>query len=71
MATVDYHSHPYIRQLNDWHLELAMLRDLVGHILDEAEGPEWLGAAGHIAQARFSHLVESMPFPDRAHLGES
>ena len=37
MATADYHAHPYVRQLNEWHLELAMLRDLVDHILGEVE----------------------------------
>lgn len=50
------------RQLNEWHLELSMLRDLVGHLLSEVEGPEWLTSASHIAQARFDDLVESFPF---------
>jgi len=63
MASADYHSDPYIRQLNDWHLELAMLRDLVDHILTELEGPDWMTSSAHIAQVRFTHLVESFPFP--------
>lgn len=63
MATTDYHSEAYVRQLNEWHLELAMLRDLVGHIFTELEGPEWLSSAAHIAGDRLSHLVESFPFP--------
>lgn len=63
MASADYHSDPYIRQLNEWHLELAMLRDLVDHILTELEGPDWMTSSAHIAQVRFKHLVDSIPFP--------
>lgn len=61
----EYHSHPYIRQLNDWHLELAMLRDLVDHILTEVDGPDWMTSSAHIVQARFAHLLDSFPFPDQ------
>lgn len=53
----------YDRALNEWHLELAMLRDLIDHILDELEGPDWMTSSAHIAQERFLHLVESCPFP--------
>lgn len=63
MATIDYHSHPYIRQINEYQTELAMLRDAVDHILDELEGPKWMTSTAHILQGRFSHLVESFPFP--------
>lgn len=63
MATADYHSHPYVCHLNAWHLELAMLRDLIDHILREVDGPDWVGSASHIALERFSHLVETCPFP--------
>lgn len=68
MATADYHAHPYVRRLNEWHLELAMLRDLVDHILTEIEGPDWMTSSAHIAQDRFAHLVETFPFPDQSHL---
>lgn len=68
MATVHYHEHPYVRQLNEWHLELAMLRDLVDHILTEIEGPGWMTSSAHIARDRFVHLVETFPFPDQSHL---
>lgn len=63
MATTDYHSHPYVRQINEYQLELAMLRDAVEHILGELDGPEWMTSTAHILQGRFSHLVESFPFP--------
>lgn len=63
MATADYHSDAYVRQLNEWHLELAMLRDLVGHIFAQVEGLEWISSAAHIAGDRLSHLVETCPFP--------
>ena len=62
MATADYHSD-HVRQLNEWHLELAMLRDLVDHILTELEGPDWMTSSAHIAQVRFAHLLENFPFP--------
>ena len=62
MADSDYPT-PYLDHLNHWHLELAMVRDLVQHILEEADGPEWLTSAAHIASSRFSHLVDSFPFP--------
>mgnify|MGYP000874382982 FL=1 len=68
MATADYHAHPYVRQLNEWHLELAMLRDLVDHILTEIEGPDWMTSSAHIAQDRFAHLVETCPFPKEDHI---
>lgn len=70
MATADYHSHPYVRQLNDWHLELAMLRDLIDHILREVDDdcPDWVGSASHIALERFSYLVETCPFPQQEFL---
>lgn len=55
----------YDRQINEWHNELAMLRDLVNHILFEVEGPDWLTSSAHIASDRLSHLVESFPFPSR------
>lgn len=63
MAAADYHSEPYIRQLNEWHGELSMLRDLCGQIFHELEGPEWVCSAAHIAGERLSHLIETLPFP--------
>lgn len=69
--TPDYHSHPYVRQLNEWHLEVAILRDLVNHILSEIDGPEWICSAAHLAQHRFTQLVESFPFPLDSHLAET
>lgn len=53
----------YDRALNEWHLELAMLRDLVNELLWQMEGEEWMKSASHIAGNRFSQLVETCPFP--------
>ena len=58
MATSDY-----LSRLNAWHLQLAMLRDLVNHLLLEVDGPEWLTSSGCLASEFFSHLVETCPFP--------
>ena len=63
-------SDTYIRTINDYHLELAMLSDAVSHLLSEIDGPEWMTSSAHIFQARFAHLVETFPFPPQAHLGE-
>jgi hypothetical protein len=63
MAIADYHSHPYVRQINEWHLELAMLRDLVDHIFTEIDGPDWMTSSAHICKERLAHLVETFPFP--------
>lgn len=71
MPALNYHEHDYVRQLNQWHLELAMLRDLVNHVLTATDGPEWLTSAAHIAADRLSYLVESCPFPDEAQLSDN
>lgn len=60
---VDDRAKEFDRVLNDWHLELAMLRDLVNELLWHMDGEEWMKSAGHIAGHRFSHLVETCPFP--------
>ena len=56
----------YTDSLNMWHLELAMLRDVVNQLLFSMEGPEWQSSAAHICSDRFDQLVESMPFPAAA-----
>lgn len=63
MATYANRDHLYLRQLDAWHLELAILRNVVDHILVELDGPDWMTSAAHIARDRFSHLIETFPFP--------
>lgn len=63
MATSDY-----LRNLNQWHLELAMLNDLVQHILGEIEGEDWMTSGAYLCRQKFAALVESCPFPDQSHL---
>lgn len=58
-AVVDQHR----QALNEWHLELAILRDVVDHVLDQLDGPDWVTSSAHLAQRQFSHLVETCPFP--------
>lgn len=60
-------SDEYVRELNRFHLELAMLNDAVSHLFSELEGPEWMTSSAHIFQERFAHLVETFPFPPKAH----
>lgn len=55
----------YLEQLNAWHLRLAVVRDVVGHVFDELDpdAPEWMQSTALLAQEQFSDLVESCPFP--------
>lgn len=68
MVATDYHSHSYVVRLNAWHLHLASCRDLIEHMLDVAEGPEWLQNSASIAVARLSQLIEDLPFPAESDL---
>lgn len=64
MATVDYHAHPYVRQLNDWHLQLGIVGDALKYSIDQIEDvPEGLLSTLGILEERLLHLVESCPFP--------
>ena len=66
MASVDYHSDSFVRQLNAFQLELGMLRDGIDHIFHELrdqEVPDWMLSSAHIFGERFLHLVETFPFP--------
>ena len=66
MASVDYHSDSFVRQLNAFQLELGMLRDGIDHIFHELrdqEVPDWMLSSAHIFGDRFLHLVETFPFP--------
>jgi len=53
----------YLRNLNQWHIELAMLNDLVQHILGEIEGEDWMTSGASICGQKLAALVESLPFP--------
>lgn len=63
MATSVNRDPSYLRQLDAWHLELAIVRNVVDHILAELDGPDWMTSAAHVARDRFAHLIETFPFP--------
>lgn len=64
MATLDYHAHPYVRGLNDWHLQLGIAADALKFSVDQLEDiPEGLLNVLGILSDRVSHLVETCPFP--------
>lgn len=65
-----YHSDPHVRALNEHHLQLAMVSDIMGHIVLEMDGPSWMLSAARIAQDRLAHLVETYPFPAQSAQGE-
>lgn len=51
-------------RLNTWHLELAILTDAIGHVLQDIEEPEGLSAIAHVLKNQLVEMVESCPFPD-------
>ena len=55
----------YLRNLNEWHIELAMTIDVVQHILSEIEGEDWMTSGASICGQKLAALVESLPFPVR------
>jgi hypothetical protein len=50
-------------QLNDWHLQLAILADAIDYVLQGIEEPQGLSATAHVLKNRLQALVESCPFP--------
>lgn len=53
-------------RLNTWHLELAILSDAIGHVLQGIEEPEGLSATAYVLRTRLDALVASCPFPEAA-----
>lgn len=53
----------HAERLNTWHLELAILADAIGHVLQGIEEPEGLSATAYVLHSRLDELVESCPFP--------
>ena len=65
MAGSDYLRKTEIDALDAWHLELAIVQDVVSHLLGHIEGPEWMSSAGYLATRRLAELVEGFPLPAR------
>lgn len=64
LESVDSRFKAYSDSLNLWHLQLAQLMDIVGHVFDELDDvPDWMQSTALLCQERFLHLVESCPFP--------
>lgn len=53
-------------RLNTWHLELSILADAIGHVLQGIEEPEGLSATAYVLRSRLADLVASCPFPESA-----
>ncbi len=51
-------------RLATWHLQLAILADAIGHVLQEVEEPEGLSATAYVLRTRLDELVASCPFPE-------
>ncbi len=65
MAGSEY-GKDYLELVNAWHLELAIVEEVISHVLAEADGPGWVGSTGHVAALRLRDLVEGFPFPGAA-----
>lgn len=66
MAGLNYHAHPYIRQLNDYHAQLLSCSQLSAHLLDEqvdSNVEEWQKAGCWLMRDMLLHLAENLPFP--------
>jgi hypothetical protein len=50
--------------LNAWHLELAILADAIGYVLQGIEEPEGLSATAYVLRRRLDLLVQTCPFPE-------
>lgn len=62
MAVTEY-GKDYLEAVNAWHLELAIVEEVVSHLLGQVDGPDWVTSAGHVACLRLRDLVEGFPFP--------
>ncbi len=51
-------------RLNAWHLDLAIVADALGHVLQCVEEPEGLSATAYVLRQRLDELVASCPFPE-------
>lgn len=51
-------------RLNAWHLDLAILADAIGHVLQGIEEPEGLSATAYVLRRQLAALVASCPFPE-------
>jgi hypothetical protein len=51
-------------RLNTWHLELAILSDAIGHVLQAIEDPQGLSATAYVLRRQLADLVASCPFPE-------
>ncbi|MEW6119711.1 MAG: hypothetical protein AB1593_06455 [Pseudomonadota bacterium] len=55
-------------RLNTWHLELAIVADAIGHVLQGIEEPEGLSATAYVLRSRLVDLVDSCPFPGQGRI---
>lgn len=55
-----------VDRLNTWHLELAILADAIGHVLQGIEEPEGLSAIAYVLRTRLEALVVSCPINEEA-----
>ena len=67
MANLNYHSHPYIRQLNDYQVRLLSCLELSVFLMgcvEEKGAEEWHKAACWLMCDQLKVLGEQLPFPN-------
>lgn len=55
-------------RLNTWHLELSIVADAIGHVLQGIEDPEGQSAVAFVLRQRLSQLVDACPFPGQGRI---
>jgi ABC-type molybdenum transport system ATPase subunit/photorepair protein PhrA len=65
MADFDYHAHPYIQSLNEWHSQICLAADALKFLTHHADDvPDSFQNVLFILSDRVFHLVETLPFPN-------
>lgn len=66
MAGTNYHSHAYIRLLNEYHVKLLSCAALSSHLLDlyaDVAVDEWQISACFLMRDQLIEISQSLPFP--------
>ena len=66
MADSNYHSHSYVRLLNDYQTKLTSCASLSSHLLDlhiDVAVDEWERSACFLMRDLLNEISEGLPFP--------
>lgn len=63
MATADYHSDEFVRQLNEFDIELRTFKTAFDHVYYTMDLEEPFCSLLHLLQEKLDALAKSVPFP--------